>query len=180
MLLTISPGKENLFLRLIITSALQIEMISMTKRMKNKNTIFYRIAEWTFKEVLLMDKTDLIILIKIMKFKCNFNQSMIRMFKMIRKIKNIKSISNIKYQNNNLKCKIMNYRNFIITNYFAKMFKMTRRLMIIILKIKIKKLTKYIKIQKTRIILKKTMKIWKYNMNLIKECKSKKKKRIKE
>lgn len=63
-----------------------------------------------------MDKMDLIILIKIMMSLCNFNQSMTRMFKMILKIKNTKSISNIKYQNNNHRCKIMNYKNFIITN----------------------------------------------------------------
>ena len=108
-------GRENPFLQLIIISALRIEMTSTIKRMINKSTIFFRIIESTFKEVLLMDKMELIILIK-MKFLCSFNQSMKRMYKLILKIKNTKSTSNIKSQSNNLKFKIMNFKNFIITN----------------------------------------------------------------
>ena len=52
----LSLGRESPSLRLIIISALQIEMISMIKRMKSRSATIFRIIEKTFKEALLMDK----------------------------------------------------------------------------------------------------------------------------
>jgi len=116
-------GRESPSLPLIITSALQIGMTSMIMRMKSKNTIFFRVIETNFKEVLLMAKMELIMLIKIKILRCNFNQCMRRTLKLILKIKNT---NNIKFQSNNLKFKITNFKNFIITSKFVKMFKMTK------------------------------------------------------
>jgi hypothetical protein len=119
-------GRESPSLPLIITSALQIGMTSMIMRMKSKNTIIFRVIETNFKEVLLTAKMELIMLIKIKIIRCNFNQCMRRTLKLILKIKNSKITSNIKFQSNNLKFKITNFNNFIITSKFVKMFKMTK------------------------------------------------------